>query len=73
MVIEVLFLWCVQEVAELKEEEIISHTAATEPLAVASVGGHDPTHPLSESQNMIEYKCVVMKSEIILWKLFSLL
>ena len=36
MVIEVLFLWCVQEVAELKEEDIISHTAATEPLTAAS-------------------------------------
>ena len=25
-----MFLWCVQEVAELKEEDIISHTAATQ-------------------------------------------
>ena len=52
MVIEVLFLWCVQEVAELKEEDIISHTAATEPLTAAapppaSLG--DPYRTLSES------------------------
>ena len=54
IVIEVLFLWCVQEVAELKEEDIISHTTATEPLTATSVGGRDPTHPLSESLNMID-------------------
>ena len=24
-----MFLWCVQEVAELKEEDIINHTSAT--------------------------------------------
>ena len=53
MVIE-MFLWCVQEVAELKEEDIISHTAATVPLTAASIGGHDSTHPLSESLNMID-------------------
>ena len=36
LVIEVLFLWCVQEVAKLKEEDIISHIAATEPLTAAA-------------------------------------
>ena len=44
MVTEVLFLWCVQEVAELKEENIISLTAAA-PLS-ASPG--DPYRTLSE-------------------------
>ena len=52
MVIEVLFLWCVQEVAELKEEDIISHTAATEPLTAAApppAPSGDPYRTLSES------------------------
>ena len=30
-----MFLWCVQEVAELKEEDIISHTATATELAIA--------------------------------------
>ena len=31
-----MFLWCVQEVAELKEEDIISHTAAATQLPTAA-------------------------------------
>ena len=52
-----MFLWCVQEVAELKEEDIISHTAtatqlrtATDtqlPTAAAGVSG-DISRTLSE-------------------------
>ena len=36
-----VFLWCVQEVAELKEEDIISHiaTATQLPTAAAGVSG----------------------------------
>ena len=37
-----MFLWCVQEVAELKEEDIISHCTATAtqlPTAAAGVSG----------------------------------
>ena len=30
-----MFLWCVQEVAELKEEDIISHTATATQLPTA--------------------------------------
>ena len=49
-VIEVLFLCCIQEVAKLKEEDIITHTAAApKPITAVSFGGHDPTHTLSES------------------------
>ena len=44
---EVLFLWCVQEVAELKEEDIISHTAHA-PVAPPSVLFGDPSKTLSE-------------------------
>ena len=54
-----MFLWCVQEVAELKEEDIISHTAtdtqlptaaATQlPTATAGVSG-DISGTLSELQ-----------------------
>ena len=54
-----LFLWRVQEVAELKEENIISQTATTTqlptatatqlPTATAGVSG-DPYRPLSELQ-----------------------
>ena len=51
MVIEVLFLWCVQEVAELEEEDIISHTAATEPLTAAAGVTGDPSRTLSESHH----------------------
>ena len=45
------FLWCVQEVAELKVEDIISHTAtATQlPTAAAGVSG-DTSRTLSELQ-----------------------
>ena len=60
MVIEVLFLWCVQEVAELKEEDIISHTAATESLTAAAplpASTGDPYRTLSESTVM----CVVVE------------
>ena len=39
----VMFLWCVQEVAELKKEDLPSDTAAT-----AATG--DPCSTLSESQ-----------------------
>ena len=46
-----MFLWCVQEVAELKEEDIISHTATVTQLpkasAVAVIDGISRT--LSES------------------------
>ena len=51
MVIEVLFLWCVQEVAKLKEEDIISHTVATEPLTAAAAADVtvNPSRTLSES------------------------
>ena len=49
MVIEVLFLWCVQEVAELKEEDIISHTAGTKSLTAAADVTVDPSRTLSES------------------------
>ena len=31
-----MFLWCVQEVAELKEEDIISHTATVTQLPTAT-------------------------------------
>ena len=31
-----MFLWCVQEVAELKEEDIISHTATATQLPKAT-------------------------------------
>ena len=31
-----MFLWCVQEVAELKEEDIISHTATATQLPTAA-------------------------------------
>ena len=31
-----MFLWCVQEVAELKEEDIISHTATATQLPTAT-------------------------------------
>ena len=31
-----MFLWCVQEVAELKEEDIISHTATATQLLTAT-------------------------------------
>ena len=31
-----MFLWCVQEVAELKEEDIISHTAIATQLPTAA-------------------------------------
>ena len=31
-----MFLWCVQEVAELKEEDIISHTAIATQLPTAT-------------------------------------
>ena len=31
-----MFLWCVQEVAELKEEDIISHTATDAQLPTAT-------------------------------------
>ena len=37
-----MFLWCVQEVAELKEEDIISHTATQLPTAPASVSSDHP-------------------------------
>ena len=33
-----MFLWCVQEVAELKEEDIISHTATATQLPTAAAG-----------------------------------
>ena len=33
-----MFLWCVQEVADLKEEDIISHTATTTQLPTAAAG-----------------------------------
>ena len=32
-----MFLWCVQEVAELKEEDIISHTATATQLLLVLV------------------------------------
>ena len=32
-----MFLWCVQEVAELKEEDIISHTATATQLPTAAI------------------------------------
>ena len=60
MVIEVLFLWCVQEVAELKEEAIISHTAATEPLTAAAPPPGDPYRTLSEST----VTCVMMTCSV---------
>ena len=54
-----MFLWCVQEVAEQKEEDIISHTAtdtqlptATDtqlPTAAAGISG-DISRTLSELQ-----------------------
>ena len=46
-----MFLWFVQEVAELKEEDIISHTAtdAQLPTAAAGVCG-DISRTLSELQ-----------------------
>ena len=46
-----MFFWCVQEVAELKEEDIISHTVtATQlPTAAGSVRGN-PSRTLSELQ-----------------------
>ena len=37
-----MFLWCVQEVAEIKKEDIISHCTATAtqlPIAAAGVSG----------------------------------
>ena len=33
-----MFLWCVQEVAELKEEVIISHSATATQLSTAAAG-----------------------------------
>ena len=33
-----MFLWCVQEVAELKEEDIIRHTATATQLPTAAAG-----------------------------------
>ena len=33
-----MFLWCIQEVAELKEEDIISHTATATQLPTATAG-----------------------------------
>ena len=33
-----MFLWCVQEVAELKEDDIISHTATATQLPTAAAG-----------------------------------
>ena len=44
-----MFLWCVQEVAELKEEDIFSHTATATQLPTA-VGGiiSDISSTLSE-------------------------
>ena len=33
-----MFLWCVQEVAELKEEDIISHTATATQLPTVAAG-----------------------------------
>ena len=33
-----MFLWCVQEVAELKEEDIIGHTATATQLPTAAAG-----------------------------------
>ena len=33
-----MFLWCVQEVAELKEEDIISHTPTATQLPTAAAG-----------------------------------
>ena len=33
-----MFLWCVQEVAELKVEDIISHTATATQLPTAAAG-----------------------------------
>ena len=43
-----VFLWCVQEVAELKEEDIISHTATVTQLSIATAGVSGKT--LSELQ-----------------------
>ena len=33
-----MFFWCVQEVAELKKEDIISHTATATQLPTATAG-----------------------------------
>ena len=44
-----MFLWCVQEVAELKEEDIISHTATATQLPTAAAGASgDHSRTLSE-------------------------
>ena len=44
-----LFLWRVQEVAELKEEDIISHTATATQLPTAAAGASgDHSRTLSE-------------------------
>ena len=58
-----MFLWCVQEVAELKEEDIISHiaTATQLPTAAAGVSG-SLSRTLSELYHNEESVPVIMYS-----------
>ena len=44
-----MFLWCVQEMAELKEEDIIIHCPVIKPLTLAA---HGASNILSESSVM---------------------
>ena len=46
-----MFLWCVQEVAELKEEDIISHTATATQLP-AGVSGVE--HSVSYTGKLVD-------------------
>ena len=44
-----MFLWCVQEVADIKEEDIIRHTATATQLTTAAAGvSGDVSRTLSE-------------------------
>ena len=73
-----MFLWCVQEVAELKEEDIISHcteTATQLPTAAAGVSGclsrtlSESHHNDEESVPVIMYSLQVLMTCVMCWRL----
>ena len=74
-----MFLWCVQEVAELKEEDIISHTpTATQlPTAAAGVSGclsrtlSELNHN-NESVHVIMYSLQLLMTCVMCWRLWMI-